>query len=105
MSVLERDVCIREMPVLEKCLYWRDVCIRKRDVCIREMSVLKRCLYWRSVCIREREMSVLERHMSVLERCLYCRGIHACTVNVNQMRKVTLTMEYHQLIPSQHNDD
>ena len=54
MSVLERYLCSRD-SVLERCLYWR-------DVCIGEMSVLERCLYWKDVCIRE---------MSVLERCLY----------------------------------
>ena len=44
MSVLERDVCIK------------DVCIRERDVCIRE------------IFLYSLEMSALERGMSVLER-------------------------------------
>ena len=30
--VLERDVHIREMPVLGRCLYWRDACIREMPV-------------------------------------------------------------------------
>ena len=43
MSVLEirqckRAICIREICVSERGLYWR-------DVFIREMSVLERCLY------------------------------------------------------------
>ena len=49
----QRDVCIREMSVLEWCLYWRDVCILERCLYIREMSVVERCLYWRGVCIRK----------------------------------------------------
>ena len=40
MSVLERDVCIRE-----RCLYWREMSVLERDVCIGEMPVLERCLY------------------------------------------------------------
>ena len=36
ISVLERDVCIREIVLVERCL---------RDDCIREMPVLERCLY------------------------------------------------------------
>ena len=34
--------------LIERYLYWRDVCIREMsvlDVCIREVSVLERCLY------------------------------------------------------------
>ena len=38
MFVLERDVCIREMSVLERYLDWRDV-----SVLVREMSVLEIC--------------------------------------------------------------
>ena len=91
---------IREMFVLERCLYQRDVCIRgmsvlqrclyQRDVCNRQMSVLERCLYIREMsvlerCLYIREMSVLEgclyqrdvciKEMSVLEGCLYQRDV------------------------------
>ena len=57
-----RNDFIREVSVLEKCSYLRDVCIREISsffiyyICVREMSALK------SVRIIE---------ISVLERCLY----------------------------------
>ena len=39
----------RDVSVLERCVYWRDVCIRMmsvlRAVCIRETFVLGRCLH------------------------------------------------------------
>ena len=51
------------MSVLERCLYQRDVCIREMSVLeTRDMSVLER-----DVCIRK--MSALEAF--VLERSLY----------------------------------
>ena len=34
------EVCIREMSVLERCLYWREMSVLEREVCVRE-----RCLY------------------------------------------------------------
>ena len=44
------------MSVLERCLYWR-------DVCIGEVSVLERCLRWRGVCVGE--VSVLIADLAV----------------------------------------
>ena len=58
------------MSVLEICLYQRDVCIR--EMTVLEMFVLERCLYKRETCIRE--MFVLERNVCALERSLFQRG-------------------------------
>ena len=53
--ILAKIVSVLERCLLERYLYWRDVCIgetsvlerhvRIRDVCIRGMSVLERYLY------------------------------------------------------------
>ena len=47
MSILVRDVCIREVSILELSVLERDVCIRamsvledKRCICIGQISVL-----------------------------------------------------------------
>ena len=52
MSVLG-GMCIGEVNVLDR------TCVYQREICSREMSVLERCLDWGDVCIRE--VSVLER--------------------------------------------
>jgi hypothetical protein len=56
---------LREVSTLDRCLYWRSVCIREALVCVRKMSVLIGELL---VCVRE--VSVLERYLFVLQRCL-----------------------------------
>ena len=38
--------CIRKMPELERSYVKLERCLYWRDVCIGEMSVLERCLYW-----------------------------------------------------------
>ena len=58
-----------EVSVLERCLYYR--CVYQKDVCIREVFVLERCLYQRGVCIGE--VFVLER--SAYQR--YQRGVRS----------------------------
>ena len=40
---------MRKMSVLERCLYWKGVCIRK--MFLLERRLLERCLYWGDVCI------------------------------------------------------
>ena len=48
MSLLERDVvCIREMSVLQRNAHIRkrEVSLLERNVCIREMPALEKCLY------------------------------------------------------------
>ena len=53
------------MPVLERSVYWR-------SVCIGEIYVLERCLYWKDICITEVSLlaNVYIREASVSERCL-----------------------------------
>ena len=47
------DVYITEMPVLESCLYYRDICLYQRDVCTREVSRSERYPYMRGNCVTE----------------------------------------------------
>ena len=48
------------MPVLERSVYWRSVCIG--EICIREVSVLERYLYYRGVftgeCLHKRGVCI-----------------------------------------------
>ena len=64
-----RNAHIREMSVLEKCLYKRSACIIERVVFVIERHLyLKMHPYQKGVCIRE--MFILKRYL--YERSLYC---------------------------------
>ena len=58
-----------EMLILERCLYWRDVCIR--DLLV----------YDRESCLCYRAKSVLE-DTSISERCLYKRNVYTKEISV-----------------------
>ena len=81
MSVLERDVCIREMSALKQFLYLREMSVLERDVCIREMSVLERCLCLSDVKT-EHSIKVSIKSITIL----YCSRFYisqACTCDLN----------------------
>ena len=67
------------MSVLERCLYWRDVCIGEMFVLEEEMSVL------------EEEMSVLEGKISILARCLYQNDV--CIREMSVIREISVIRE------------
>ena len=76
MSVLERclylrDVCLREVSVLESCLRvcQREMSVIERNVCLREKCPSKRDVCRREVSVLER-FHVCVRKMFVLEICL-----------------------------------
>ena len=88
MSVLERGVCIREMPVLENvCI--SDVSVLERDVSMRQMFASER-----GVCIRD--CNFLRVYNFVRYPLLYHRlDLH----NHNPLRVVARTpCKHHELV-------
>ena len=43
--MLEKGGCIIEMSVLERCLYERDVCVRKICLYLKDNCIRGKCLY------------------------------------------------------------
>ena len=73
-------ICIRNVSVLERCLYQREVFPYQRDAHIREVFVLERCMSVLARCPYQRYFYV--RDISMLERCLWWRVVRKREVSV-----------------------